>query len=184
MEKEQMTVLNDIEKAFRDKIAQICGPIPDGLGGYILDGDGNPIAGALPSTTVIANFQAFAFSLYMGESREEIRVPCCIINASNWEPDEGSPGNGFATVTIQTRFSVDPLPGEITDALKLGQDITKAIMDFMQLSSIEDEINAVAVSKLTLIGSMQAVSFEKLTDGNLAVHEVQRRIYCAQQDVR
>jgi hypothetical protein len=172
-------LLHELERATFELLSAIAGPISDGMGGYIVDGSGNPIAGPLPAIGV---GNPPTFTIYKGESNADVVLPCCIIHADEGDEDYDT-GNQFVELTVDTRIHANPIPGVIDNPIAFGQAITQAIIGVMQFSSLPDELNVYAGEQLTVIG-ISGRTQGKMTVDNAFVHQVRVRLYCANANVR
>jgi hypothetical protein len=172
-------LLNELERSVYELLLAVSGPIADGMGGYIVDGDGNPISGPLPAVGVGT---PPTFSIYKGESTAEIRLPCAIIMCDDGEIDHDT-GNQYVDLAVETRVHANPIPGVIADPSAFAQAISFAIVNIMALSSIADEINVYAGDNLTVIGVESRAQRKRMVETAL-VHSVGIRLYCAGVNVR
>jgi hypothetical protein len=169
-------LLHELERAVAEMLVANAGPIADGMGGFLVDNDGNPISGPLPAVGP-------TFRIYRGENNADVLLPCSIVVAAEGEEDYDT-GNMMVDLVVETRIHANAIPGVIDTPLEFGRAIADAITSLLMLSSLPSEINIYAGNNLTVIGLAGARSQGVRALDNAIVYECKVRLYCANANVR
>lgn len=169
-------LLHELERAVSQMLISLSGPISDGMGGFIVDGNGDPISGPLPPIGP-------TFRVYRGESNGDVLLPCCIVSAADGEEDFDT-GNMFVDLAVEIRVHANPIPGVVPDPTAFGRAVADGMTSIMMLSDLPNEINVFAGENLTVIGLAGARSQGTRTLDNAIIHECRVRLYCANVNLR